>query len=68
MPQLVASPQYLSEILNILPVGVGAGVGVPVEAAHRQQVGVVAVKLVHVLPYRLPRNPINQPRSEWVVL
>ena len=43
MPQLVASPQHLSEILDTLPVGVGAGV--PAEAARRQQVEVVAVKI-----------------------
>ena len=40
------SPQHLSEILDILTVGVGAGV--PVEA--------VAAKSVYILPYKSLRN------------
>jgi hypothetical protein len=59
IPQLVASPQHLRE----LPVGVGAGAGAPAEAAYRQQVEVAAAKLVPILPYKSPRNPINQLRS-----
>jgi hypothetical protein len=48
--------------------GRGRGRGVPAKAACRRQAEVVTAKLVHILPHKSPRNPINQLRSMWVVL
>jgi len=42
--------------------GVGAGVGA--EAVRSPQAETVAGKSVHVLPYRLLRDPLNQLRSK----
>ena len=53
----------MSEILDILTVGVvvgvGVGAGVPVEVVRKPQAEAVAAKLVYVLPYRSLHNLLN---------